>query len=481
VSHGVLALLVLCSRVLSQPGACAFTAEEQPGSCLPQPEQEQTLGASLLQQHTRLGQVLKHSLNVSTEHSTVSAAAEYLRSIQCHNGEDSLMVLKTESLDKSSLDKALELGAKFLISRQKSEGNFHYEYDWEKQQNSDDDNSVRQAGTTWGLAFLHADAPNPELSQAVLKALKFFAQYSVEGDHGSRFVRYPGEPEGKLGTIALLALAHIDFLRSQPQISNEEKKTLQHHLEGYIKFLLHAETSVGNGKHKNHVFHGKYTHSGKPIADDSAYFDGEALLALVRAARHSSQFKDLWETIPRVARGGWMINAEHGLKKGDKVKEKDLKRLKGFYQWSSMAMYELLQTDSKKFEPFQQHILNYADWRLASVKYPLDAKEHNIAVTLEGLVPAYLVALRAKDSQRSDKIGCLLRKAIKNLNIMQVGHPEAEGGALKASKDDRHAFGGVQPSRNSPKLRIDTTQHQMHAVMQIKQMLTSSQHDPLLF
>jgi len=449
------------------------------------------MGSCLLQQQTKLSAIkpTKISLEHTSAGERLSSAVEHLQSVRCSHDDkdDTPQLLATSVVNSSSLDTALELGAKFLMSRQKPEGNFHYEYDWKKKENSDDDNSVRQAGTTWGLAFLHAGAPSAELSEAVLKALKFFEQYASEDKHGRRFVRYPGEEDGKLGTIALLALAHIDFLRSSPMLDAKTAKKLKNHLDGYIKFLLHAETSVGKGDNKRHAFHGRYKHSGEPFADDSAYFDGEALLALVRAARHMGH-KNLWETIPRVAKGSWLINAETGLDQGDKhgdkhgdgIDEKELKRMKGFYQWSSMAMYELLQTDKHKFTPFEKRILRYADWRLGSAKFPLDQKK-NAAVTLEGLVPAYLVALGAQDKERADKIGCLLRRSgIPNLNIMQVGHPDAQGEALKASNNDPHAFGGVQPSVDSPKLRIDTTQHQMHAVLQIKQMLTSH-GDALLF
>lgn len=444
------------------------------------------MGSCLLQQQTKLSAIkpTKISLEHTSAGERLNNAVKHLQSVRCSHDDkdDTPQLLATSVINSSSLDTALELGAKFLMSRQKPGGNFHYEYDWKKKENSDDDNSVRQAGTTWGLAFLHAGAPSAELSEAVLKALKFFEQYAATDKHGRRFVRYPGEENGKLGTIALLALAHIDFLRSSPNLDEKVQKKLKHHLNGYIQFLLHAETSIGKGDHKRHTFHGRYKHSGEPFAEDSAYFDGEALLALVRAARHMNH-SNLWETIGRTAKGSWELDAETGLKQGDKhgdgIDEKKLKRMKGFYQWSSMAMYELLQTDKHKFKPFEKRILRYADWRLSSTKFPLGSNKNN-AVTLEGLVPAYLVALGA-DDERADKIGCLLRRSgIPNLNILQVGHPDAQGGALKASNDDPRAFGGVQPSLDSPKLRIDTTQHQMHAVLQIKQMLTSH-GDALLF
>lgn len=406
-------------------------------------------------------------------------AMRHLQSIKCSHEDDSLALT---SFNESSLDTALVLGAKFLVNRQKSQGNFHYEYNWKKKDNSDDDNPVRQAGTTWGLAFLHASAPSPEISDAVLKALDFFDKMTVTKKNGIRFVKYPGEKKGSLGTIALLALAHIDFLRSKPQISEDQRVKLTENLNGYIKMLLHTVNTKGHHHHHERVFHGKYHQdTGKPFADDSAYYDGEALLALVRAARHLNR-TDLWETISSVAKGTWEANAAEWVNKGDDVSEEGLKRLKGYYQWSSMAMYELLKSGKSGFDPFKEHILQYADWRLATAKYPLDGEQHNIAVTLEGLVPAYLVALHADDTERSDKIGCLLRKSIVHLNSMQVGHPQAAGLAREAPTDDPHANGGVQPSQTSPKLRIDTTQHQMHAVLQIKQLLTSTfPDDPLIF
>jgi len=432
-------------------------------------------GLSMIQSRKVITGAVQRNINHSVASLQQNFAIKHLQSIKCsQHGNDQLSLA---SFDAGSLDTALQLGAKFLMHRQKEQGNFHYEYNWQKHHNSDDDNSVRQAGTTWGLAFLYASEPTPKLAKSVLKALKFFEKYSVVGKDGARFIRYPGEPKGKLGTIALLALAHIDFLRSKPQLSEQQRSELTNHLEGYIKMLLHAETKRSNNLHG---FHGKYTHNGKPVADDSAYFDGEVLLALVRAARHLGR-SDLWAMIPKVAQGTWQINAANWVKKRDDVDEEVLGRLKGFYQWSSMAMYELLQTGKTTFDPLKEYILQYADWRLATAKYPLDGEQHNIAVTLEGLVPAYLVALHAKDTERSDKIGCLLRKSIVNLHNMQVGHPQAAGLAREAPTSDLHANGGVQLSQKSPKLRIDTTQHQMHAVLQIKQLLTSASSDPLIF
>merc|ERR1719252_559597 len=104
-------------------------------------------------------------------------------------------------------------------------------------------------------------------------------------------------------------------------------------------------------------------------------------------------------------------------------------------------------TGKSMFDSFQKRILQYADWRLdtAKTKYPHQGKNHNIAVSLEGLVPAYLVALHTKDNQRSSRIGCFLRKSITNLHTKQVGHPQAAGLARKAPDNDRHSNGGVQP------------------------------------
>lgn len=395
-----------------------------------------------------------------------SSAAKHFRTVKCPDGH-------ADEISVDSLNTALKLGAKWIMKSQRPEGNFHYEYDWRSRKDSDDDNSVRQAGTTWGLAFLHADDPSPELAAAVQKALGFFEKRSVLLPDGRRILRYPGEPYGKLGTVALVVLAHVDFLRSQPNISEDTQRELRTHLDQYIATLLHAEHFQKVGDQKFHIFHGGYRPAnGEYIKKSSPYFDGESLLALIRTARRLNR-TELWDRIPRLANGGWNINAEHGLEKNE-----DSKRMKGFYQWSSMAMYELLQAGDR-FQKYAPRILRYANWILGT--HNVKSRKHNVGYVFEGLIPAYLVALKTKQSDQADKMACLIRSGVMNLNSMQIGHPDAKGIASEAPHSDQRALGGVQAARDAPQLRIDTAQHQLHAILQAKQLLTGKDPDYLLF
>lgn len=364
----------------------------------------------------------------------------------------------------------LALGAKFLIHSQTDEGNFRYEYNWKKQKDSTDDNPVRQAGTLWGLVLAHTDTSDPSLYlPAIRKTLKYFARHSKKLDDGRRVIRYPGE-KNKLGAVALVALAHIDLLRQPEKLAGlEEQTALQTDLDGYIKTLLKNEVLDGDARH---VFHSRYGDDGSPNGKNSPYFDGESLLALVKAAKYLGR-SDLWDRIERMAEAGWKVNTEPGLllveKKGF---EHATHGMNGTYQWSSMVWYELLEADSKRFSAFAPRILRYADW-MAGTQERSKGKG-NTGSVFEGLIPSYLVAVAQNDNVRAHRIACTLRK-INILNGMQVGHPKARGLASHAPDDDKRAKGGAQNRVNSPKLRIDTTQHQMHAILMLK-LLLQKQH-----
>lgn len=421
------------------------------------------VGACLLQQKATAYAHGKHNLTTHQgrdegHHRVVMlsspAAAQKLLDTKCPDGNDAM------TLD--SLNEAAALGAKFLMQSQMPEGNFHYEYDWQKKADSDDDNSVRQAGTTWGLSLLYADTPSPELSAAILKAFGYFAKHSVTLDDGRRIVRYPGEEPGKLGTVSLLVLAHLDFLRTAKDLPEKKQTELKNNMKGYIKTLLKAEDS------DEHVFHAKYKwKDGRPKGESSPYYDGESLLALIRVAQQSKalglDYPHLWHKIAKIAEGSWQVNAEEGLKAGESTK-----RMKGFYQWSSMAMYELLETGESQYDVFADRVLRYADWITKGRK----KKGHAMGGFLfEGIIPAYLVALHKGDKERSNSLGCLIRSGVPLLNGLQVGHRSAAGLASKAPGDDPRSMGGVQNSADSSALRIDTAQHQMHAILQAKSLL----------
>jgi len=371
----------------------------------------------------------------------------------------------------NDLKTGLALGAQFLMHSQTPEGNFRYEYNWKTKQDSHDDNSVRQGGTLWGLVLAHADSPDSTLYlPSIRKALNFFALHSVTLADGRRLIQYPGQPN-KLGTVALVALAHIDLLRQPEKLADTtEKAALEDNLDGYLKTLLQNEFNTSEGQPD---FRKSYQNNGQPKGKGSPYYDGECLLALIKAAKYLGR-TDLWDRIERMADGGWKVNVEPGLTDVEKHgPKKATKEMKGYYQWSSMSWYELLEADNERFARFAPRLLHYADWMVGVQES--SKGNGNTGYAFEGLIPAYLVAVSQNDDIRANRIACALRKSIHRLNGMQVGHPKARGITQDAPVEDTRARGGAQNAGDSPLLRIDTTQHQMHAVLMMKLLLEEKQ------
>ncbi len=136
---------------------------------------------------------------------------------------------------------------------------------------------MRQAGALRGVSLFHHYTPTEETQVAVMRGLAFFDQYSREVD-GKKWILYPGDRRGDTGTVSLLTLALIEFLRSDDAIPDREQ--YEKDLDMYINFLLSLRTQDGQ-------FYSSYDlTTGEGQADPSPYFDGETLLALVKAAKY---------------------------------------------------------------------------------------------------------------------------------------------------------------------------------------------------
>ena len=125
-----------------------------------------------------------------------------------------------------------------------------------------------------------------------------------------------------------------------------------------------------------------------------------------------------------------------------------------------MAFYELATSKWSGDAPYGEWLLSLADWML-DVHRVLD-RQRNTGYAYEGLVPAYAWAGKIGDARRVAKYSCAIHRGLQGLLAWQVGHPRAS--ALGPS-DDPKAIGGVQNHESEPGLRIDVTQHQMHATM----------------
>lgn len=346
----------------------------------------------------------------------------------------------SELLNRDVLDRSLELGTAFLLNNQRTEGNFYYQYNWRNKSDANADSQVRQAGAVWGLALVYAETRQPKVRRALTRAFNFFDRHS-RSDGARRFVAYPGARSGQLGTVALLALAAVDLMRVEPSTE------LRQRLDSYVAMLRSAIRDDGR-------FHASYRADGTPFGPASPYYDGEALLALVKVAR----FVDpgLQSVAMSAARAGYEFNVRRAL-----ADDPDSGTTKGYYQWSSMAYAEIAQSGWADAEAFGTRLLELADWMI-DVHRTLH-RTRNTAYAYEGIIPAYALARRLGDTARMDKFGCTIDQGLERLTTWQVGSPISI--VPKRAAADPRALGGVQNHRREPGLRIDVAQHQMHAVI----------------
>ncbi len=356
------------------------------------------------------------------------------------------------ALERSHLDRSPELGTRFLLAHIQPAGNFAYEYDWHRRTFSEDDNPVRQAGALWSLALIYQDGRDPEVARGVERVLAFFEKHSRLTTKGERYTVYPGVESGRLGTVALVALASLDYWRALESTGAdpERARAVRARLDEYLAYLVRVRRKDGSWPQSYH-------HStGKGFGSSSPYFDGEALLALAKAARYAGRedFRELAIASANSGRRRWVTEAL--------VRDPDSSKTKGYYQWGSMAFYELATSGWPEGREFGGTVLDLADWMI-DVHRTLQ-RRRNTGYAYEGIVHAYRLASERGDA-RAEKYRCTIELGMEKLTSWQVGSPIANAHIRSGPSPSALAIGGVQNHAREPGLRIDVTQHQMHAVI----------------
>ncbi len=352
-------------------------------------------------------------------------------------------------LTRTILDASLDLGRSYLLNSQRKAGNFIYEFDFVSEKEIPGDSQVRQAGSAWGLALIHQDRPSVDVARAVGDALAFFRKHSRVTEDGRRYVVYPNERVGSTGTMALVVLAHIDFLRSDGDIPNRKQLTADR--DAYLRFLLSLRMPDGH-------FHQRYSiEDGAGKGGSSPYFDGESLLAMARAARYSG-YHALKDVVLESAEVMHRDFVERAL-----ARDPDSATTKGFYQWGTMSFYEIFGADWSGTEVWAKRSIALAHWMI-DVHHTL-TRRRNTAYAQEGIITAWELARLTNDAAAQETFARVVDRGLFKLSTWQVDSKIANRFLRQHPTDDPRAVGGVMNAKNDPVLRIDVTQHQMHAVI----------------
>ncbi len=354
----------------------------------------------------------------------------------------------TDRLDPALVRHNALLARQFLLAIQKPAGNFIYEFDFRKGQAKRTDNPVRQAGTTWALAFAHRYCPDRQSLSALRQGLEFWWGLSHDIGQGRLAPLYGDRIFGITGMLSLVILTHVEALRCP--LPEQLEARVRRKLDGYLRLLLDLRRPDGH-------FESHYSKLGHLFGDPSPYYDGESLLALAYAARHAG-YAHLQPKILASAETmhqRWVVDAM--------ATDPDHPEIKGFFHWGILSYYQIVQAGWDRRQRFANRAVQLGVW-MVDVHQTL-SRTRNTGYAYEGIIPAWDLAGRLGRTADRRKLDRTIRTGLFTLCTWQVGSPAANAELRAHPPATGRAVGGAMNTRFDPVLRNDTTQHQLHALI----------------
>jgi len=365
-----------------------------------------------------------------------------------------LSLFHRTQLTAGILDRSIKLSQQYMLSSQLPDGTFNYEYNFITDSSSTATNQVRQAGAFWGVTLLHTYLPTTSSEKAIDKTIDFIIDHSRIVNQNI-FLLYPSNKFGKTGTISLICLGLIEYLKSSTKDPKFELyRTI---LDGYIKQLIHLRKDNG-------LFYANYDYyDGHGYGRTSPYYDGETLLALSKYAAFTKDepYQNMLLQSADTMYQNYVVDA---LKK-----DRDSNRAKGFFQWGSMAFYEIY--NQTKGENWAKRTIEMSHWMIDVHRTLWRSK--NTAYAHEGMAVAWELARLTQDESSQKKIGTVIDIGLKKLISWQVSGPMQNSFLIDNQPQAELAIGGIMNAKNDPVLRIDVTQHQAHAMILAKNFIYS--------
>ncbi len=372
-----------------------------------------------------------------------------------------------------ALDQAIEAARAYYLNAQLPEGNFRYLLDCTTNQEYNDDNQVRQAGALWGLSRLCRERFTEATRRSLLLGLDFFLRNRKPyGKGGPLIITYKGARLVKTGTVALFCLALVDFLEGQERyLPAAQRQPYIDALATHLAFLRILELPDGSWRDSCNL---QRPPSEQGKAECSPYYDGEALLAYLAAQRYFAARPQLKRPAGLDERIHFALPALLKKHVVDSLHpEGDGDRVKGFFQWGLMscALY-CEQNQGPVADLAFDGGLALAWWQIYGNR--LDTRNGNTGYAIEGMVAAWRLSAARQRHAEAAAFREAIDATLARLMTWQVGGPfESLNPYLshwKSRIPDR-AQGGITAAADSGLIRIDTVQHQLHAMLLARKYL----------
>ena len=359
---------------------------------------------------------------------------------------------REDDMTPDALIRAARLGGDYLRRSLRDDGSYVYAYLPKTEEEKPKYNILRHAGTTYSLLEMYQATDDTAYLEAAERALVYLRRQIEDCAIDPTLACVVEDGEVKLGGNGLAMLA---FEKHMEVTGQKDDLALLERLGGY---LLAEQTASGE-----FAVHKRAHPSGEASDFVSQYYPGEALLALVR----HPDGKDTWldaaaagarwlilerdGNVPtaRLAHDHWLLYA---LREIHAVRPDDL-----FVEHAGRIVQAIVQGQNRRPA--------YPDWYGS---FYIPPRSTPTATRAEGLSAAYPMLLEAGRTDEAKAAMEALRAAVR----FQLGTQFDEVTSLYLPERVR-VLGGFRRSLDNYEIRIDYVQHNISALLALRQLLLS--------
>lgn len=180
-------------------------------------------------------------------------------------------------LTDEEMKKVIQDATDFAVTAQESNGHFGYEYVPTEDRYRADDNMIRQAGMLFMLSevYKHQTKKDPEVAAAIEKSISYFKTQTIKSrtadGNFSCITNKLGTKVCSLGTASLTLIGILNYIEVHPDKKSQYKDLVTQ----YGHYLVAARFPDAG-------YSGRYTLSKGFGKEESTFYNGEAMLALVK-------------------------------------------------------------------------------------------------------------------------------------------------------------------------------------------------------